>query len=332
MPHSAVQLVYRLSHSDGERLVSDRRVGASAYTGGRHSGLALKRAADAAGRPFYAELSSINPVVVLPGALRERLDAIVDEFTASCLMGTGQFCTNPGLILVLEGSESERFIERAAERFRAAPSGTLLSEGVGRTLVSSLGTWVRAGAHTVVGNASSVSAGYSLANTLMRVTGAAFLERPAELQTEAFGNASLVVVAHDAAEAKHVIDVLDGNLTGCVYSARNGEDESLYDALAPALRRHVGRLLNDKMPTGVAVSPAMQHGGPFPATGHIRDSRPSASPRRCAASVRSNVMTESATIGCRPRSAMPTRPARGGGWTEFGPKANSDSVRRGHAT
>jgi NADP-dependent aldehyde dehydrogenase len=88
------------------------------------------------------------------------------------------------------------------------------------------------------------------------------------LQTEAFGNASLVVVARDAAEVENILAHLEGNLTGGIYSDTNGGDETLYEKFAPLLRSRVGRLLNDKMPTGVAVSPAMNHGGPFPATGH----------------------------------------------------------------
>ncbi|MCA9228297.1 MAG: aldehyde dehydrogenase family protein, partial [Planctomycetales bacterium] len=93
MPAGTVQLIYRTSHADGERLVADPRVGATGYTGSRTAGLKLKAAADTAGKPIYLELSSVNPVVVLPGALNERGDAIADEFTGSCLMGTGQFCT-----------------------------------------------------------------------------------------------------------------------------------------------------------------------------------------------------------------------------------------------
>ena len=88
------------------------------------------------------------------------------------------------------------------------------------------------------------------------------------MQTEAFGNATLLVVAEDIGEACAVIDHLEGNLTGCIYSETAGGDDADYDRVAPRLRGRVGRLLNDKMPTGVAVSAAMNHGGPYPATGH----------------------------------------------------------------
>lgn len=268
LPPGSVQLLYRLSHADGERLVADPRLGATAYTGSRSAGLRLKAAADRAGKPIYVELSSINPVLILPGALRERCPRIADEFTASCLMGTGQFCTNPGLVILMQGELAEEFIRAVAQRFQAAPVGTLLSRGVQQELRRSIAALRRAGAELVVGDTDGGGKGYSRANTLLRASGRQFLDQPEALQTEAFGNASLIVVAEDAEQGAAILDRLEGNLTGCIYSDTGGADDGLYDRLAPRLRQRVGRLLNDKMPTGVAVSPAMNHGGPFPATGH----------------------------------------------------------------
>ncbi len=268
LPAATVQLLYRLDHRDGERLVADPRLGATGYTGSRSAGLQLKAAADAAGRPIYLELSSINPVVILPGALSEDLEGIVEQFATSCLMGTGQFCTNPGLVLLLRGEDSERFISAVAERFAAAPAGTLLSKGVRESLKRSLTALRHAGAECVTGDTPDAGTGYSHANTVLRVSGQQFLEQPAALQEEAFGNSSLLVVADDLPQATEVLQSLEGNLTGCIYSATTGQDDDVYDQLAPHLQQRVGRLLNDKMPTGVAVSAAMNHGGPFPATGH----------------------------------------------------------------
>lgn len=268
MPAAIVQLIYRTSHEDGERLVADHRVGATGYTGSRGAGLKLKAAADKAGKPIYLELSSVNPVVILPGALDERLEAIAGEFATSCLMGTGQFCTNPGLLILLAGDATEKFLETVVGKFKAAPVGTLLSAGVAKSLTQGIGALIRAGAHTLVGGKATGGKGYCQANTLLRASGEQFLEAPEALQTEAFGNASLVIVADDLEQAGQVISHLEGNLTGCVYSHTGGADDAAYDRIAPLLRLKVGRLLNDKMPTGVAVSPAMNHGGPFPATGH----------------------------------------------------------------
>ena len=268
MPNGFVQLIYRTSHEDGCRLVSHRLIGASGYTGARHTGLVLKAAADKVGKPIYVELSSINPIVVLPGALAERGDALAAEFTQSCLMGTGQFCTNPGLVALLAGPQTEQFVATVAQKFQAAPVGTFLGEGVQKNFLAGIAALQQAGAQLLAGGSAGGGKGFSAGNTLLRVSGQSFLARPEQLQTEAFGNSSLLVVAADVTELNGVLDQLEGNLTGCIYSDTKGSDDGLYDVIAPTLRTKVGRLLNDKMPTGVAVSSAMNHGGPFPATGH----------------------------------------------------------------
>jgi NADP-dependent aldehyde dehydrogenase len=268
MPPGFVQLIYRTSHTDGTQLVAHPKIGASGYTGSRRAGLVLKQAADAAGKPIYLELSSINPVFVLPGAIAERAAAIAEEFTGSCLLGTGQFCTNPGLVVLVAGDATEAFIADVAKRFEAAPVGTMLSEGVQTNFADGIRQLTQSGAMLVAGGAPGGGNGYCYANTLLRVDGTTFLERSEQLQAEAFGNSSLFVVAKSAEKLPDIAARLEGNLTGGIYSHTSGGDDALYDSVAPVLREKVGRLLNDNMPTGVAVSPAMNHGGPFPATGH----------------------------------------------------------------
>jgi NADP-dependent aldehyde dehydrogenase len=268
MPPGFVQLIYRVSHADGAKIFSHRLIGSCGYTGSRTAGLVLKEAADAVGKPVYMELSSVNPVVILPGVLAERSDKLAEEFTGSCLMGAGQFCTNPGLVLLLASAEAEAWIANVAKRFEAAPAGTLLSWAVEKSLAAGVQELRKAGAELLTGDKPADEKRFCRANTLLKVAAKDFLKQPEQLQTEAFGNASLVVVAQSVDELLAVLGELEGNLTGCIYSAVNGSDDATYDRIAPALRQKVGRLLNDKMPTGVAVSPAMNHGGPFPATGH----------------------------------------------------------------
>ncbi|MBS0264394.1 MAG: aldehyde dehydrogenase (NADP(+)) [Planctomycetes bacterium] len=268
MPAGFIQLIYRTDHADGEKLVSHPQIGAIGYTGARETGLVLKTAADKAGKPIYLELSSINPVFMLPGALAERGAALVDEFASSCLMGTGQFCTNPGLVVLVAGSETDAFVKAVQEKFSAAPVGTLLSEGVQKHLARGIETIRAAGAKLLTGGEPGGGKGASYRNTLLTVSGDQFVADAARLQTEAFGNCSLFVIARDASQLSSIASAMEGNLTGTIYSANDGRDDDLYRTVEPLLRRRVGRLLNDRMPTGVAVSPAMNHGGPFPATGH----------------------------------------------------------------
>jgi NADP-dependent aldehyde dehydrogenase len=268
LPGAFVQLIYRTSREDGLKLVSHPKIGATGFTGSRTAGMALKEAADRAGKPIYLEMSSINPVIMLPGALDERLDALVDEFCASCLMGTGQFCTNPGLVVLPAGKSGEAFIAAVAKRFDKSPCGTLLAEGVRTSLLEAIKTLATAGAEVVTAGDPPSGSGFCVNNTLLRTTAKKFNANAPTFQTEAFGNANLCVTSESVDETLALIDNLEGNLTGCIYSDTQGSDDAAYSRLAPALRPKVGRLLNDKMPTGVAVSPAMNHGGPFPATGH----------------------------------------------------------------
>jgi alpha-ketoglutaric semialdehyde dehydrogenase len=268
LPPATVQLLYRTDHETGKLLVAHPLIGATGYTGARGAGLTLKAAADRAGKPIYLELSSINPVVFLPGALRTRGAALVEEFTASSLLGTGQFCTNPGLVVLFAGEETEAFVRGVRDKFAAAPVGTLLGKSVQDRLGHAVKVISGAGAQVVTGGHEGGGRGYCFSNTLLRADGATFLRNPAAMQEEAFGNAALFVVVRDEAEALAVLEALDGNLTGAIYSDVGGSDDGTYASLASTLRRKVGRLLNDKMPTGVAVSAAMNHGGPYPATGH----------------------------------------------------------------
>jgi NADP-dependent aldehyde dehydrogenase len=266
LPSGTVQMLYHLNPEEGFRLVTDPRLKAVAFTGSRAGGLRLKAAADTTGTLFFGEMSSINPVLILPGALSESGPAIADQFVSSLLLATGQFCTNPGLVLLLAGTSTDTFIDSVRSKLTAAPTGTLFSQAGQESLLTSIGALRSAGAELLAGGAPAEGRGFCVQNTLLRATAKQFLANAAQLQKEAFGNAALVVVADSLEELHTLLTTLEGNLTGSIYSATTGEDDAAYQQLAPALRPRVGRFLNDKMPTGVAVSPAMNHGGPYPAT------------------------------------------------------------------
>ena len=266
MPSGCVQMIYHISNDNGLRLVSDVRVGAVGFTGSRPGGMHLKRAAEDAGKPIYLEMSSINPVLFLPGALSENGDALAKELADSCLAGSGQFCTSPNLILLWQSAEAERLLASVAQTFSERAPGPLLSSGGLRQMESGVAALTAAKAHLVTGGKAIDAPGYRYANTLLRVSGSEFLSKPQELQHEVFGNVTTAVMVADADELIAILHLLEGNLTGTIYSAKSGTDDAIYAQIEPLLRERVGRLLNDKMPTGVAVSPAMQHGGPYPAT------------------------------------------------------------------
>jgi alpha-ketoglutaric semialdehyde dehydrogenase len=268
LPAAAVQLLYQFDNTLGLKLAGDARLGAIGFTGSRAGGLALKAAADAAGIAFYAELSSVNPVFLLPGALAERGPALAQEFFASCTLGSGQLCTNPGVVVVPCGAAGDAFVAAATQHFAAAVPMVLFSQGGVDQVRQAVATLREAGAEVLADGKAGEGAGFRHAPTLLGVDAVDFLPRPQALQTEAFGPVSLLVRVDDVDEMAAVARAFEGNLTGTLYRAADGSDDAAWQAIAPALRARVGRLIDSKMPTGVAVSAAQNHGGPFPTTGH----------------------------------------------------------------
>ena len=264
LPQGSVQMLYQFDKEDGLALAGDARIGAIGFTGSRAAGLALKAAADRVGTPFFGELSAINPVVILPGALAERGMTLAQEYVGSCLLGSGQFCTNPGLVIVPEGDAGDAFVATAAELFSSAAPAVVFSEGVLAGLDHGVATLRTAGARVIAGTAQRVTPGFRFVPTLLQVDAASFLRAPQALQTEAFGPVGLLVRSPDEATTRAILGTLEGSLTGAVY-AGEGDAESAA-RLAAILRLRVGRLIHNRMPTGVAVSAAMNHGGPYPST------------------------------------------------------------------
>lgn len=269
LPHASIQLCYELADGLGESLVSDPRIGAVTFTGSRLRGLALKAHADRAGIPFYAELSSINPVFILAGALRERGPHIAQEVLLSSLMGSGQFCTQPGLLVVPDSADGREWISELARGFQNAPLQTLLGERVLTGFRAALESWEVSGAHPLIRGARAIPpAGFQVYPALYRTDARTFLAHRDMLESEAFGPASLIVETAGMEDMLAIAGGLAGQLTATIVSALDGSDDAHYEPLARILRHRAGRLLNDKMPTGVSVSPAMNHGGPYPATNH----------------------------------------------------------------
>ncbi len=268
LPDATVQLIYSMSHEAGRKMVSDPRIAATGFTGSRPAGLALKKAADDAGKLIYLELSSVNPVVVLDGAIKENGTGIADEFSASCLMAAGQLCTKPGLLVVPAGPTGDHFVKIVGEKFTSGPVGTLLAANSAEHLSSTSEQLINAGASLLTPAGEKSDARFCHANILLSVSGEQFIADSANLQQEMFGNASLIIRSESTAQTAQILSALEGNLTGCIYSRSDGSDDADYDVIEPVLRQKVGRVINDKMPTGVAVSAAMNHGGPFPSSGH----------------------------------------------------------------
>ena len=245
----------------GRQALTDERITAGAFTGSLRVGRLLYNLA--ASRPvpipFYGELGSLNPVFVTPGALAARRETILDEFVTSLTLGAGQFCTKPGLFFVPAGSDVAADL---AERVSAQPAAPLLNDHVARGYSTEL-TRLRQHPSVQIVVASPGAATAAPTPTLLSTTVQDLLAHRDELLVECFGPASLVVTYRSDEELLTAAEAIDGQLTATVHG---DEGEAVIPELVRLLRARAGRVLWNGWPTGVSVTWAMHHGGPYPAT------------------------------------------------------------------
>ena len=251
----------------GQWLVAHEGIEAVGFTGSLRGGRAIYDAAARRPRPIpvYAEMGSINPVVITQAALAQRADDIADGLVASITMGTGQFCTNPGLILLQDSPAAQNFITAVSDKMSAAPAGVLLNETIAAGLESAVGQTTANPQIEVLtgGDAIADSDYFCFSNTVMQTTAAAIREDD-HLQIEHFGPVTLFVLCDDEDDLRATVDALEGNLTSTIHAEANELDD--IGELLHQLREKAGRVIWNGFPTGVAVVQAMQHGGPYPAT------------------------------------------------------------------
>ena len=268
LPPGVFALLHDAGISISQGLVADARIKAAGFTGSRRAGLALLGVAQSRPEPIpvYAEMSSINPVLLLPAALKARGATIAPEFVAALTQGAGQFCTNPGLILAIDGPELDAFLTVAAEVIAKTPAGQMLTPGICQAYAGGVKALSESAGVTAVAHGLDGGHGQGRA-ALFSVDAKTFLATP-HLQDEVFGAASLVVRCADLAQLLSVIDALEGQLTIALHL--DAADTDLARALLPALELKAGRVLVNGFGTGVEVGHAMVHGGPFPSTSDSR--------------------------------------------------------------
>jgi len=266
LPPATVQLLHGISMDDGARLVADLRVGGTGFTGGQEAGKRLALAAAATGRVIWVEMGSLNPVVLLPGALAERGGEIAGELTASVTGSAGQFCTKPGLVFLIDDEAATTFTRAVAERFSAIGAQVLLGKVGRERLVAAIAQLEKAGARVVAGGGEG-DGPCSHRPTLLEVPAAELVARPRELLIEAFGNATVLVHCQSIGQLLEAIACVPGALAASLYCARDGRDDATFGPVAASLVERAGRIIENRMPTGLAVTPPMQHGGPWPSAG-----------------------------------------------------------------
>ncbi len=260
LPAGIFSLIQGRGHHIGKALVQHPAIKAVGFTGSLGGGRALcdLAAARPAPIPVYAEMGSINPVFLLPRALDEQAETLAEGFVASLTLGTGQFCTNPGLVIASAGDGLNRFRKRVAELVTAAQPGVMLNAGIL--------SGYRQQQDKYLAEAELIGQGEQAEH---RATAAVFATTLDQwqgnntLHEEVFGPCSLLVETDGSADLLKAAEQLDGQLTATIWAQENELQD--YPALLNELTRKVGRLLINGFPTGVEVCDTMTHGGPYPA-------------------------------------------------------------------
>lgn len=263
-------LIFGDGPTTGTALASDPRIQAVGFTGSRAGGLAI--AATAAARPVpipvYAEMSSVNPVFVLPAAAAANGAELGKAYVASLNTGVGQLCTSPGLVFVVDGPGADEFVASAAQAVADSDPAPMLTSGIQAAYVESIQRLVGTPEVTeaATGRTDNSIAAVGQAR-LFATSGTTFRANP-KLHEEVFGAASLVVRLSSVDELDAIIESLEGQLTATVHA--EPDDHQVAATLIPGLELKAGRILFNGWPTGVDVGHAMVHGGPFPATSDSR--------------------------------------------------------------
>ncbi|AHZ76817.1 MULTISPECIES: aldehyde dehydrogenase (NADP(+)) [Pseudomonas] len=266
MPAGVFNMIY--GAGVGEALVRHPAIQAVGFTGSLKGGRALCELAAARPQPIpvFAEMSSINPVLVLPEALQARGEQVARELAGSVVLGCGQFCTNPGLVIGIAGEAFSNFLAALGAQLADQPGQTMLNAGTLRSYAQGV---QRLHQHPGVRHlAGADQAGDQAQAQLFQADVSLLLNGDALLQEEVFGPATVAFAVADEAELRRAVQALHGQLTATLIA--EPEDFQRFAALVPLLQRKAGRLLVNGYPTGVEVCDAMVHGGPYPATSDAR--------------------------------------------------------------
>jgi 2,5-dioxopentanoate dehydrogenase len=266
MPEGVFSSVY-LSHADVIKFVQHPVIKAVGFTGSRDVGMRLFNAAVARPEPIpvYAEMSAVNPLVLMNGALETKGEKIAKDLAGSITLGVGQFCTNPGLILALDNDTTKKFLPLLADAIAATTPATMLNKNICKAYSEGILTRQNVEEVQVLATASKEAnqEKYEARPVVHTVSAGSFLNNK-ELTDEIFGPASLLVLCKDEAELRSVLQSLEGQLTATIHAADTDSDN-----LAPIvdlIAQKAGRVIFGGYPTGVEVCHSMQHGGPFPST------------------------------------------------------------------
>ncbi len=269
MPNGTFSLLFGSGSIVGQELVSNKEIKGIGFTGSRKGGLAILKTAQSRKEPIpvYAEMSSINPVFLLPSAF-ENIQSIVDGFINSLTMGAGQFCTNPGLLVFIENNESQKLIKSLSDVIVKTNTQTMLTENIYNSYCAGLSRLEKNKKIKLLAKSNSSTEPNQCQAALFETTGKNFLSNT-DLAEEVFGASSLIVKCETEYEMEEIAKSIEGQLTGSLHLNKD-QDEKLAKRIISQLELKVGRIIFNQFPTGVEVCNAMVHGGVYPATSDSR--------------------------------------------------------------
>jgi NADP-dependent aldehyde dehydrogenase len=266
MPEGVFSLLFGSGAEIGTALMKHPLVKAGGFTGSRTAGRILMDVAASRPEPipFYAEMSSTNPVFILPGALRERGDSIAAGLHTSFTMGAGQFCTKPGMVFVPDGHHAAAFTDKLRHLVGGSAPFHLLTKAIYSSYDSALAGRKTKTAVSLVAEAPKAApgSGFQVGAALFETDAETFLG--SDLDAEIFGPTTLLVRHSNRDQILEIARSLEGHLTATIHGT--AEDLRDFADLIAILEGKVGRLVFNGFPTGVEVSHAMVHGGPYPST------------------------------------------------------------------
>lgn len=265
MPPHVFQHVEEGSFEAGKLLVQHPQTAAVGFTGSFSGGKALwdYAAARPSPIPVFAEMGSINPVLIFPDYLRTQYEKLAELYAGSITLGVGQFCTNPGLLIAMEGEGLETFIDLLSQKLAATAPATMLHKGIGESYNKKSSNILSINGIKQVTSTKNAIENHQANAILARVTANVFLQQP-ELREEVFGPFSLLVICSNPSEMMAVLSSVQGQLTVSMMATE--EDWNSHARFLQAAVPVAGRIICNGVPTGVEVCEAMVHGGPFPAS------------------------------------------------------------------
>ena len=266
MPDGTFSMLYDDGYEVGTALVQHPHTKAVGFTGSLKGGMALYKMAQERDEPIpvFAEMGSVNPVVILPDTLAARTESLAKTLAGSVTLGAGQFCTNPGLVFTVESPALQKFEEKYAEEVGKVTSMTMLTEGIRKNYYKLRdAALAESEVETLVLSDEKEEGENQSQASIARVSGKAFVKNP-NLHEEVFGPFSLLVVCKDTDELQAVLKHIPGQLTASLMA--EADEAGKYPQLLRLLARRAGRFIMNGVPTGVEVCPAQHHGGPFPST------------------------------------------------------------------